>query len=169
MKKISFPLLLTLFLASGYCSHAQNGQYDKEMVYGQELTLGTNSTIKPGKLNNPGADMTYTVDTNVNHVDFGRKQNNRGPFKVLFHFLPIAADNKSAFTFRKRQITGTHITKKSKISGIELTSNGFEITYKPKKGKTGLVDDYVIVHTTNGDLILWLTGEIIDPKKKEGQ
>jgi len=165
--KLSFLIVLAFSLISGYCSHAQNGQYDREMVYGQEWTLGTNSTVKPGKLNNPGADMIFTADTSVNHVDFGRKPNNRGPFKVLFNFLPITDDNKSAFTFKKRQITGTHITKNSGISGIELTPNGFEILYKPKKNKSGPVDDYVVIHTSNGDLILWLTGEIIDPALKK--
>jgi hypothetical protein len=57
------------------------------------------------------------------------------------------------------------MTKNSGVSQIELTSRGFELTYIPHK-KLGAVDDYVAIRTDNGDVILRLTGEIIDSKKK---
>lgn len=162
MRKMNLPIVLILLLMSGYYSNAQKNSVE---VYGQEIGVGVNSKINPSKFSHPGAETVFTVDTSVNHMDFGLK-NNKGSFKTLFAFLPVPDNNMSVFKFKKSQITGTHITKNSGIVGIELTVNGFEVLYHPKK--TGPVDDYVVIHTYNGDLILRLTGKIIDPKKKDG-
>jgi hypothetical protein len=156
MKKSIFPVALTLLLISGYCSHAQ---------YGKEPDAGINSKTNPGNYYNPTAQTIFTVDSSViNHIDFGQKKN-KGSFKTIFDFQPVA-DSKSVFSFKKSQITGTNMTKNSGIIGIELTTKGFEILYSAKN-KLGPIDDYVAIHTENGDIILRLTGEIIDSKKKE--
>lgn len=156
MKKLIFPVAFTtLLLISGYCSNAQ---------YGKEPDAGINSKTSPGNYYNPTAQTIFSVDTSVNHIDFGQKKN-KGSFKTIFAFRQVA-DSKSVFTFKKSQITGTHMTKNSGIIGIELTTRGFEILYSTKN-KLGPVDDYVAIHTENGDIILRLTGQIIDSKKKD--
>jgi hypothetical protein len=154
MKKLSFPVAFMLLLISGYSSNAQ---------YGKEPDAGVNSKTSPGNYYNPTAQTVFAVDTSVNHIDFGRRKN-KGSFKTIFEFRQVE-DSKSVFTFKKSQITGTNMTKGSGITGIELTTKGFEILYSTKN-KLGPIDDYVAIHTENGDIILRLTGEIIDSRKK---
>lgn len=152
MKSLKFPIALLLFLVAGYYCNAQYGKDD--------LQPGVNKNINANTWN-PTQQLLYTVDSNeVNQVDFGQKKN-KGSFKVVFPFKAVDGNSASLFSFKKTEITGTHITKNSGIHNIELTQEGFEITYKAKR-RTGPVDDYVVIDTFNGRFMLRLTGNIIE-------
>ena len=151
-------MILLLFLVSSFYCSAQYGKDD--------LQPGVNKNVNVNTWN-PTQDVIYTVDSNdVNQVDFGQKRN-KGFVKIVFPFKTVDGNSKSLFSFKKSQITGTHITKNSGINNIELTHEGFEVTYLLKK-KIGPVDDYIVINTFNGRFLLRLTGEIIasDPPKK---
>lgn len=128
--------------------------------YGQNLSK-LNTEVKNFDRNNPLGETIYNVDTSINHVDFGRKKI-KEPFEVVFHFKTIDQD-KPYFSFKKSQITRTNMSENSGITKIELTTEGVQVTYNGKR--LGPVDDYLVIHTENGSLVFWLTGEII-PKKK---
>jgi hypothetical protein len=116
--------------------------------------------------NAPNSQIIYTIDTSINQVNFGQKKNKR-PFVIIFPFRQVQ-DPKTSFTFSQSQIKGTNMSQNSGVTGIELTAKGFEITYNPKD-KLGQIDDYVVVHTENGEVMLRLIGEIIDAKKNNEQ
>jgi len=154
MKKLLFTSCTVLIaLLSGSTAFAQ---------YGQKFSPLNGSVF--AERNNPLAETIFVVDTTINHVDFGQKVSTR-PFVVVFSFPTIYDNNKAAFTFKPSQITKTNMSKASGIANIQLTANGWELTYDPRY-KAGTVDDYVVVHTENGAIVLHLTGEIIGRKKK---
>lgn len=151
-------LSLLLLCASGHFCLAQYGQDNAK------LNPNINSNITVDRYN-PAAQTVFLADTSINHVDFGVKKVNE-PFSVVFHFKFIDTQ-KPYFTFTKSKITGTNMSKNSGIRKIELTTQGFEVSYKGKKA--GPVDDYMVVHTEDGDLVFWLTGELIPAKKRKQQ
>ncbi len=152
MKKLKFASILLLFFLSCFYSHAQYGKDD--------LQPGVNKNINANTWN-PTQQLLYTVDSSVvNEVDFGQRKN-KGSFKVLFPIKSTDQNSKSLFSFKKTEITGTHITKNSGVKNIELTQDGFEVTYSTKK-KLGPVDDYIVIETFNGRFLLRLIGIIIE-------
>lgn len=156
MKKIHFLAALLLFSVSGFYCNAQ---------YGQKLQPGVNAELNVNPFNPKGSETLYTVDSSIiNQMDFGQKSNKKS-FKIVFAFKSVDIRSKSLFSFKKSDIQGTHITKNSGISYIELTREGFEITYKTKN-KMGPVDDYIVIDTFNGRFLLRLTGEIVASDKE---
>ncbi len=153
MKLLIRTVVLLLCTLSGHFCLAQ---------YGQDLSK-LNTEVKNFDRNNPQGETIYNVDTSINHVDFGRKKINE-PFDVTFHFKTID-QNQPYFSFKKSQITKTNMSKNSGITKIELTTQGVQVTYIGKK--PGPVDDYLVIHTENGSLVFWLTGEIIPKKKRK--
>jgi|GEM_PF-1459938 hypothetical protein len=151
----------TLFIASLACilSTAQTSWAQ----YGQDLSKLNTKVAPQTGWRNALEETIYTVDTSINHVDFGKERINR-TFPVVFHFKSIEY-GKPSFTFTKSQIKRTKMSRNSGISQIELTTEGIQILYKPKK--VGPVDDYLVIQTENGDMVFWLTGEIL-PKKRGG-
>jgi hypothetical protein len=159
MKSLKFAIALVLFFVSGFYCSAQYGKDD--------LQPGVNNNINANTWN-PTQDVRYSVDSNeVNHVDFGEKSN-KTSFKVVFPIKSIDADSPSLVSFKKSEIMGTNITRNSGISSIELTHEGFEVTYNTRK-KTGPVDDYIVISTFNGRFMLRLTGNIIAQERKKAK
>lgn len=155
MKKSNITLSLLLLLAcSGSSTFAQYSRHYH----------GLNQSINMNR-NNPIDEVVFSADTTINHIDFGQKKNNRA-FVILFPFKRIE-NNQFTFEFKPSQITETRMSRHSLVKKIELTNQGFEITYVPSEEESGPVDDFVGIRTENGDIILRLTGEIIDHKKKE--
>jgi len=142
MKKFVFSSILLCALFSAGSGHAQ---------------------VSANNDRNNFISRVFTVDTTTNHVDFGEKKNKRA-FVTTFEFRQVNTSLPN-FTFSKAQIQSTNMTRGSGVTKIELTNNGFELTYDPKD-KLGAVDDLVVVHTANGDLSLRLTGTIVEAKKK---
>lgn len=157
MKSFILSALFLLGILAGHFCNAQYGQNNAR------LNPNINSNVTVDRYN-PAAETVFLADTTINHVDFGRQKANE-PFTVVFHFKFIDIE-KPYFTFTKSKITGTNMSRHSGIKKIELTTQGFQVTYMNKEA--GLVDDYMVVHTEDGDLVFRLTGEII-PKKKRAK
>src|SRR5687768_4241472 len=118
MKTLLASAIILLSLCAAIPCSAQYGQNNSK--------LNDNVYLER---NNPLAQTIFTVDTSINHMDFGEKKNNR-PFVTIFALKQVDL-NQPHFTFTKNQIKRTNMSKNSGIKSIELTINGFEVTYNP--------------------------------------